>query len=194
MTWSEGPTPSNANPGANEKAPVKYSRDKGVSWALLTANAAEPTDRPDFPAIAISPNGASIYITYTGFLQPWQSHATAPARNAQGVVRSSALTATGAFVAGGFTTRHRGGVGDARGSSQNGLTAEFLGDYNYAMATNSYGAAVWNDVRLAADCTAIDAYREALAYGTTAVRPAPNTDCPPNFGNSDIFGGTFDSP
>jgi len=85
-------------------------------------------------------------------------------------------------------------VGDARGSSQNGLTAEFLGDYNYAMATNSYGAAVWNDVRLAADCTAIDAYREALAYGTTAVRPAPNTDCPPNFGNSDIFGGTYADP
>jgi hypothetical protein len=194
VTWSDGPTPSDTNPGPNETAPVKFSRDKGVSWSLLTANAAEGSDRPDFPAIAISPNGRSIYITYTGFLQPWQSHATAPPRNAQGVVRSAALTAGGAFAAGGFTTRHRGGVGDARGSSQNGLTAEFLGDYNYAMATNAYGAAVWNDVRGAGDCPAIDAFREAIATGAPATPPAPNSECPPNFGNSDIFGGTFDAP
>ncbi len=194
MTWSNGPTPSNTSPGPNETAPVKYSLDKGESWGLLTANAAEPTDRPDFPAIAISPNGHAVYVTYTGFLQPWQSHATAPARNAQGVVRSATLTMTGVLGGAGFITRHRGGMGDARGSSQNNLVAGFLGDYSYAMATNSYGAAVWNDVRSAADCPAIDAYREALANGGTAVRPAPNVDCAPNFGNSDIFGGTFDAP
>ncbi len=46
----------------------------------------------------------------------------------------------------------------------------------------------------AADCPAIDAYREALANGGTAVRPAPNVESAPNFGNSDIFGGTFDAP
>jgi hypothetical protein len=194
MTWSDGPTPSNTTPGPNETAPVKYSLDRGEHFSTLTTNAAEATDRPDFPAVAISPNGRAVYITYTGFLQPWQSHATAPARNAQGVVRSAALTAAGTLAGSGFTTRHRGGVGDARGSSQNGLTAGFLGDYNYAMASNTYGAAVWNDVRAAADCTAIDAYRESIAYGGSVPAPAPNTQCPPTFGNSDIFGGTFDSP
>jgi uncharacterized protein YgiB involved in biofilm formation len=80
-------------------------------------------------------------------------------------------------------------------SSQNNLVGEFLGDYVYAVATRTYGAAVWNDTRNAADCPAIDAWRQALATGDTSVpRPAPQQDCPATFGNSDIFGGTYADP
>jgi hypothetical protein len=93
-------------------------------------------------------------------------------------------------VPGAFTELNRGVSGDARGSSQNGLTAEFFGDYVYAVATRSYGAAVWNDARNEGDCPAIDAYRESIEGGPSAPRPAPNTDCPANFGNSDIYGFT----
>jgi hypothetical protein len=53
------------------------------------------------------------------------------------------------------------------------------------------GFAVWNDVRNAADCPAIDAFRQAIANGTTATPPAPNTDCPATFGNTDIVGGAY---
>jgi hypothetical protein len=89
---------------------------------------------------------------------------------------------------------HRGASGDARGSSQNNLQAEFLGDYVYAVATNDFGAGVWNDVRNAADCNQMDVWRQSLRDGTTATKPAPNTDCSANFGNTDIFGGSYADP
>ena len=100
---------------------------------------------------------------------------------------------TGAST-GAFTTLHRSPGGDPRGSSQNDLTGEFLGDYVYAAATRTYGAAVWNDTRAAADCPAIDAWRMSLRTGTSVPRPAPEQDCAPTFGNSDIFGGTYPDP
>jgi len=63
------------------------------------------------------------------------------------------------------------------------------------MATNDGAYAVWNDVRDAAVCDAINAYRGGLA-GTNAPapRPAPATDCLPTFGNTDIYGAGFGDP
>ena len=74
-----------------------------------------------------------------------------------------------------------------------------VGDYAYAAATNDYGAAVWNDVRNAADCPAIDGWRAdaqaAIANDTTVpAAPAPQQSCPATFGNSDIFGGSYADP
>ena len=86
-------------------------------------------------------------------------------------------------------------TGDPRGSSQNGLTAEFLGDYVYAAATRTYGTAVWNDTRNAAFCPAINTYRQLLRTNpAAAVAPNVPADCLATFGNSDIFGGSFPDP
>ena len=98
---------------------------------------------------------------------------------------------------GGFTPVHRGAVGDPRASSQNNLVLEFLGDYVYADATNTYGVGVWNDVRDGAVCPAINAWRAGVQTATTAddtPRPAPQRDCPATFGNTDIFGWTSVTP
>ena len=74
------------------------------------------------------------------------------------------------------------------------LTAEFLGDYNYVAATRDDAVAVWNDARDAAVCPAINAYRQSLVDGSPIPPPAPNTDCPATFGNTDIFGASFSDP
>ncbi|HEY2650555.1 MAG TPA: hypothetical protein VGI50_01460, partial [Solirubrobacteraceae bacterium] len=59
-------------------------------------------------------------------------------------------------------------------------------------ATRTYGAAVWNDTRNAADCPAVDAYRQALQDGNaSATPPDVQEECPATFGNSDIFGGSY---
>ncbi|HEV8561718.1 MAG TPA: hypothetical protein VGR06_35805 [Actinophytocola sp.] len=187
LVFPRGPTPSDTAPGPNETVPVLLSGDRGASFSTLTANGAAAGDRPDFPAVAISPDGADVYLVYDAFLQPWRSTTAAP-RLFQGVLRHISV-ATGAAA-----DLHRGVAGDARGSSANGLTSEFLGDYNYVVATNAAAVAVWNDARNAASCPAINTYRQALIDGQAATAPAPGSQCPPTFGNSDIFGGRFADP
>jgi hypothetical protein len=88
----------------------------------------------------------------------------------------------------------RSATGDPRRSSQNNLAGEFLGDYVYTAATRTGAVGVWNDTRNAADCPAIDAWRMSLQTGTSIPTPAPEQDCPANFGNSDIFGSLVFDP
>jgi hypothetical protein len=121
------------------------------------------------------------------FLQPWQPSVLAPPRSMQGVNRIAHFGTTGL---GAFVDVDRGPVGDARGSSANALTDEFLGDYDYAAATNTYVATVWNDVRLASDCPAVDAFRETASTTQENPRPNPDVSCAPTFGNSDIWSWT----
>jgi hypothetical protein len=191
---TQGPT--HAGSGPNETVRILYSLNRGSTWT--EADHASPgTDRPDFPAVAISPDGTDIYLTYMNFLQPWQSTTASP-RLMQGVVRHAEVAANGSI--GAWGDLERGAIGDARGSSANGLTTEFLGDYDFAAATRDAVVAVWNDVRDAADCPAIDTYRQEVLNGTQAGlpsdsdRPAPNTDCPPTFGNSDIWAASVPDP
>jgi hypothetical protein len=79
----------------------------------------------------------------------------------------------------GFADLHRAPVGDARGSSTNSLVAEFLSDYNAIESKTATAAtAVCNDTRNAADCPAIDAYRQALTTATPLPRPAAEQRLP----------------
>jgi len=187
VTWCDGPTPTDTSPGPNEQALVKWSTNRGETFQG-PVSASPPSDRPDFPAIAISPDGQDVYTVYDNFLQPYQS-TTANPRLMQGVVRHADFSSLGAW-----TDLLRAPVGDARASSTNGLTAGFLGDYNNAAATNDVVIGVWNDVRNAADCPAVDAYRQSLLIGSPIPKPAPNSDCPATFGNSDVFSASISDP
>jgi hypothetical protein len=138
--------------------------------------------------VAISPDGEDVYVTYMGFLDPWRDN-TSDERRMQGVVRHADFADLGTW-----TTLHRGLVGDARGSSANGLSSEFLGDNDYVMATNDFAAAVWNDVRDAAVCESINAFRQSVVDGTPTAAPDVPGTCPATFGNSDTFGGAFTDP
>jgi hypothetical protein len=128
-----------------------------------------------------------VYVVYNAFTTLYQTDTGSP-RLLVGVMLHAGQSGV-------FQEINRGAPGDARGSSQNNLRGEFLGDYVYAVATNTYGAAVWNDTRNADDCPAMDDYRMALRTGDTTVpRPSVLTDCPTNFGNSDIYGYTSYAP
>ncbi len=169
------------------------STDRGSTWSTPRPIEARG-DRGLYAAPAISPNGTDVYVVYNAFTTPYRANTT-DLRTLVGVVTHADSSSNPATATGAFGELHRGPPGDPRGSSQNDLEGEFLGDYVYAAATRSYGAAVWNDTRRAADCPAIDAWRMALRTGDTTVpRPAPQQQCAPNFGNSDIFGGSYPDP
>jgi hypothetical protein len=161
------------------------STNGGGSWSA-PRSIEGASDRGYYTAPAISPNGTDVYVVYNAFTTPYQT-TTATPRSLVGVVLHASA---GGGPTGAFTEIHRSTSGDPRGSSQNNLVAEFLGDYVYAVATRTFGAAVWNDTRNAADCPAIDAWRQSLENGTPIARPAPQQDCPPTFGNSDIWSFT----
>ena len=165
------------------------STDRGTNWS--TPRAIEHAgDRGLFTAPAISPNGRDVYVVYNAFTTPYRT-TTARRRSLVGVVLHASSSSSPGTPTGAFTQLHRSPPGDPRGSSANALISEFLGDYVYATATRTYGAAVWNDVRNASDCPAIDAYRQALENGSTSATPPDvQEQCPATFGNSDIYGFT----
>jgi hypothetical protein len=182
LTWPDGAI-------NQEQALVQTSADRGLTWSA-PVNAAQAGDRPDNPAVAISPNGTDVYLVYNAYLQPFQT-STANPRLMQGVTRHADVGPGG--VLGSFTTLERAQVGDARGTTRT-LNREAIYDYQYAAASRDYGVTVWMDVRNAADCPAVDAYRQSLINGTPIAAPSPLTDCPAQFGNEDIYSGSFTDP
>jgi hypothetical protein len=175
---------SDARAGAgHEDALLQTSNDGGNTWsdprAVQTVG-----DRPDFTAVAISPDGKTAYAVYDAFSAGPYPDLSQP-RPMQGVV----ISLPGDLSGNATTELYRGPKGDARGSSTNALDSGFLGDYNSAAAGPNAVYAVWNDTRNAADCPAVDTYRTALRNGTTATKPYPQAACPSGFGNT-IFGNT----
>jgi hypothetical protein len=189
-TWVDGRDGLN-----HEHVFVSYSTNGGSTWSTL-AETESAGDRGYYSAAAISPQGTDVYLVYNAFTTPFRSDTSSP-RALVGVVKHADVGSGG--VLGAFSELHRGAPGDPRTSSQNNLWLEFLGDYVYAVATPTYGAAVWNDVRAGTDCPAIDSWRAAAQVAVqngTAVpaKPAPQQACPATFGNSDIFSGSYPDP
>jgi hypothetical protein len=183
--WADG------RDGLNqEDVMLSYSADRAATWSEAQ-RISNPPDRGYYAAPALSPDGRDLYVVYNAFTTPFRETTFEP-RSLVGMVLHFDIAAGGAPV--NRTEVHRGPPGDPRGSSQNDLQAEFLGDYVYATATNDYGAAVWQDARNASDCPAIDAWRMSLRTGDEVERPAPQQDSAPTFGNTDIFGWSGTDP
>jgi hypothetical protein len=209
VSWADGRDGEN-----HEHVMVSYSNNRGATFS--TPQSIETAgDRGYYAAPAISPNGTQVYVVYNAFTTPYQP-TTATPRALVGVVKQASAADVLNGTPTTWTEVHRGVEGDPRNSSQNNLVAEFLGDYVYAIATRTFGAGVWNDTRETVDCPAMDAWRqqnyEDAAGGLVAAQdedvaearheeeeeaepaqegdleqPAPNNDCLPTWGNSDIW-------
>jgi len=184
LGWSDGRQGLN-----NEHALVKLSSNRGNTWTV-PRRMERRVDRPDFAFLSLSPDGRDLYVVYDGFTDPFRDNTTAPRRFA-GVVRHADVSGTSLSNR---TTLHHGAVGDARASSANSLIDEFIGDYNTVDSTNADALAVYNDASNAAVCPAMNVFRQATVDGTAGDAPAPGTDCPPTFGNTDIYSAASADP
>lgn len=160
------------------------STDKGATFGSAIGFG-RVGDRVNQPAVAISPNGADVYVVYNGYLDPWRS-TTADPRRFLGVVRHASWGSLGTW-----TTLHLGATADARGSRGMMHDDEFLGDYNSASATNGGVFGAWNDARDAAICPAMNTWRQSLVDGSPGLAPAIQADCPADFGATNIYGGWY---
>ena len=182
--WSDGRDGLN-----HEKTLVAWSTDGGGTWQGPVTGS-QAGDRSEYSAPAISPDGSTLYLTYLGWSTTYQATTSEP-RDMFGVFRSTTIAADG--TPGSFVTQTEGPAGDARASSANSLVFEFIGDYVYTAATPTYGVGVWMDARNAADCPAIDTYRQSLYTSSPLAKPNPATACTgtaADFGNTDIYAFT----
>jgi hypothetical protein len=180
-TWADGSSGLN-----HEKVLLSYSVDGARNWSAPMV--VPGPGRAFYSAPAISPSGTQIYVANSWFLTDFRT-TTAASRTLLNTLDQSAVNASGTPT--GFSAVVTGQPGDARAGSANGLAFEFLGDYNYASASDSYGVGVWTaDARSAAHCTAVDDYRQSLYTSSPLPKPNPATVCPGAFGNIDIFGAT----
>jgi hypothetical protein len=92
---------------------------------------------------------------------------------------------------------------DPAASAQNNLQRQFWGDYNTLVSSGAGAWFIYTDSRVGAGCAAVDAYQTFLAANGLArsdepgsgkdapadpsVKPAPPTECPLQFGNTDVY-------
>jgi len=179
IAWSDDRNGKN-----KEQGWLITSTDKGNTFGSAHGFG-RANDRVNQPAVAISPNGASVYVVYNAYLDPWRSTTVDP-RRMLGVVRRASWNSLGTW-----TTLHTGPIGDSRGSTAGFIAVEFLGDYNSAWATNSGVFGAWNDTRDASDCAAVDTWRQSLVDGSPTAKPAVQADCNDTFGATSIYGGWY---
>jgi len=160
---------------------ITKSADGGANWSAPLPALDVAGRSAFFPGVAVSPNGTKVTVA----TQALDDVASGTAPGAGVVFYDSYLAvSTGG---GAFTTPLliSAASSDPDGSSTNSLRAQFQGDYNTLISGDSYAWFIWTDARNAAPCSAVDDFRAGIA-------PKPDmssSDCPGNFGNTDIFVG-----
>lgn len=183
--WSDGRF------GLNHEVTLFSSSTNGGSTWSTPSTVSLAADRSTYSAPAISPTGDKVYVVYEGPQTPFQTDFTTP-RSYHGVFRSAPIGSNGA--PGTWSTVENGPLGDLRATYPgHDIYQERIGDYVYATATATYGAGVWTDARDASLCSAVQAWRAASFAAGQRVLPGapwPISDCPADFGNTNIYAAT----
>lgn len=191
-------------PASRGQTVLARSTTAGRRWGT-PVDVSRPSDGyAFFDGLDVAPNGR-VDVGYQALtINPGGSPTTFGTGNAS--VRS--YVARRPKSGGAFTYTQTTPAGsDPAASAQNNLERQFWGDYNTVVSSNARTWFIYTDARRGAGCPAVDAYQRGLASSGTAVnedpddpnaeaaatadnpKPAPPTQCPPAFGNTDPFVG-----
>ena len=157
----------------------------GVHWTSLGTIASIAGRNAFFPEAAVAPDG-TVRVTFDALTAP---PADNPWQTGVQVYDNYYVQSAAGGAAFGAPLRVSTQSSNPDGSSYNGLEEQFIGDYIGIVDSSTNAFLLWTDSRSAAPCAAVDAYRNDLYAGTSAVAPNPDTACSTDFGNTDSEAG-----
>jgi hypothetical protein len=190
-------------PSSRGQTLLYKSTTAGATWSKKADISRASDGYAFFDGLDVAPNGR-VDVGYQALLaKSTTTFGTGNADIDSFVARSTDGGATFAYT----RTTPAGSVSDPAASAQNNLQRQFWGDYNTVVSANSRTWFIYTDARNGGGCPAVDAYQRTLAASGTAVneepnnpnagtaapagttKPAPPTDCPSTFGDTDAFVG-----
>ena len=180
-------------------------RTKGTGWTRVAtpyAGSVADTGVPFFQGLDVAGTGRVDL--------GWQAMTAAnPATFGTGNAAINAYSSSSAPGGSAFKARTRvsSRSSDPAASAQNNLQRQFWGDYSTLVSKGRKAWFIYTDARHGVGCPAVDAYQRFLVSSGAVIeqeekgadaqaapagpedgdKPAPPTDCPPQFGNTDAF-------
>ncbi|HEY8808359.1 MAG TPA: sialidase family protein [Candidatus Limnocylindria bacterium] len=173
---------SNAASGSG-RIVVSKGTNQGRTWSAPVTVSTATEGYAFFQGLDVAPNGR-IDIGYQALIAV--NPATYGTGNAK--IDSYYVSSSNGGLTWSAPTKISSRSSDPAASAQNNLALQFWGDYNTLASTNDTALFIYTDTRTGEGCLPVDAYQHGLdGTGPAVAKPAPGTDCPAQFGNSDVY-------
>ena len=184
--------------GARGQTVVATSTDRGVSWSAPKRVSSGAEGYDFFDSLDVAPSGR-VDVGFQAL------KAVNPSKFGTGNAAIDAYYASSPNGSAFTARRVSSQSSDPAVSAQNNLQRQFWGDYNTLVSTSARAWFIYTDGRNGQGCPAVDAYQRYLSDNGLAEneeledryaaedapedgdKPAPPTDCPPQFGNTDAY-------
>jgi hypothetical protein len=175
VSWSDAA-------GGSGRIVVSKSTTGGLTWSAPMTVSTAAEGYAFFQGLDVAPGGR-IDVGYQALIAATPNYGTGNATINSYYVSSTDDGATWS------TPLMVSTVGsDPAASAQNNLELQFWGDYNTLASTTDTALFIYTDSRNGVGCPAVDAYQRSVdGTGPATAKPAPLTDCPAQFGNSDAY-------
>jgi len=175
VSWSDAA-------GGSGRITVSRGTNGGTTWSAPMTVSTAAEGYAFFQGLDVAPNGR-IDVGYQALIATNPAYGTGSA-----TINSYYVSSTNGGTTWSAPLKVSSVGSDPAASAQNNLALQFWGDYNTLASTNDTALFIYTDSRNGVDCPAVDAYQRGLdGTGAATAKPAPGTDCPAQFGNTDAY-------